>query len=169
MKSIAIFGSAKSKEGEPNYKLAFEVGRLLAERGYAVVNGGYGGVMEASARGAKEGGGKTVGVTTTEFSSRCNRFIDEEIKVYTWQERVMALMSRADAYVVLDGGTGTLVEFSVAVEMMNKGLLQKKPLVVYGSFWKNVKEVLEKNPEIKLDFVKIAGSPEEIIRAVSAV
>lgn len=165
-KCIALFGSSKVAENDLGYRLAFDLGRLIAEKGGVVVNGGYGGVMEASAKGARSAGGKTIGITTREFKSVCNSFISEERKVNTWQDRVFALMSMADAYVVLDGGTGTLVEFSVAVEMLNKGLIAKKPLVVFGPFWREVKSVLEKNKEIQLDFVKTADTVEEMIHAI---
>lgn len=166
LRHIAVFGSSKVREKESGYRLAFDLGRRIAEKGGVVVNGGYGGVMEASAKGAQSVGGKTIGITTREFKGVCNPFISEERKVNTWQDRVFALMSTADAYVVLDGGTGTLVEFSVAVEMLNKGLIARKPLIVFGSFWREVKSVLEKNKEIQLDFVKTADTVEEIIHAI---
>ena len=163
-KHIAIFGSSTCEEGGRDYRLAHDVGEAIARKGGVIVNGGYGGVMEASAKGARSAGGHTIGITTKDFKSVCNSHIAEERKVNTWQERVFALMATADAYVILNGGTGTLVEFSVAVEMLNKGLVPKKPIVVYGSFWRDVKTVLEKNKEIRMDFVKTAGTIEEIIK-----
>ncbi len=163
-KTIAVFGSSTCKSGETDYVLAHDLGRAIAEKGGVIVNGGYGGVMEASAKGARSAGGHTIGITTQEFKSVCNPYITEEKKVGTWQERVFALMAIADAYVILNGGTGTLVEFSVAVEMLNKGFISKKPIVVYGPFWREVKTVLEKNKEIRMDFVKTANTLDEIIQ-----
>ncbi len=163
-KTIAVFGSSSSKPGGADYLLAHDLGKAIAQKGGVVVNGGYGGVMEASAKGAQSVGGHTIGITTQEFRSVCNPYIAEEKQVSTWQERVFALMSIADAYVILNGGTGTLVEFSVAVEMLNKGFISKKPIVAYGPFWREVKTVLEKNKEIRMDFVKTASTLDEIIQ-----
>lgn len=159
-----MFGSSKCREGNAGYETAYALGRGIAEQGGVVVNGGYGGVMEASAKGAKSRNGRTIGITTKEFKSTCNKFIDEERKVNSWQERVFALMSTADAYVILDGGTGTLVEFSVVVEMMSKKLIPRKPAIIYGPFWRSVKDILERNSEIKLGFIETAGTVDEMIR-----
>ncbi len=163
-KTIAVFGSSTCKPGEADYLVAHNLGKAVARKGGVVLNGGYCGVMEASAKGARSAGGHTVGITTKEFKSVCNPYIAEEKQVNTWQERVIALMAAADAYVVLNGGTGTLVEFSVAVEMLNKGLIPEKPIVVYGPFWREVKTVLEKNKEIRVNFVKTANTLDEIIQ-----
>ena len=59
-KIITVFGSSRTKKGGGPYKEAYQLGKLLAEAGFVVCNGGYGGLMDASARGAKEAGGKTV-------------------------------------------------------------------------------------------------------------
>ena len=69
--------------------------------------------MEAVSRGAKEAGGKTYGVTAEFFKPRANRWIDTEIRVDTWQERLFELVRIADAFVACKGGTGNLVELAV--------------------------------------------------------
>ena len=131
MKVVTVFGGSHAKAGGPEYETARRLGRLLAEAGYTVCNGGYGGVMEASARGAKEAGGKTIGITTEEFGGPVNRWIDREIRVKKWSERLFKLIETGDAYVVLDGGTGTLVELFTVWEMSNKKFI-RKPFVVLG-------------------------------------
>lgn len=136
------------------------MGFLLAQAGCVVVNGGYGGSMEASAQGAKRAGGSTVGVTTEAFGGKANPYIDEEIRVKTWLERVLKLMELGDAFIVLAGGTGTLVELAVSVEMRNKGLMAGKPILAVGRFWKEVLAALRKNPLMKLDSVTCVDSPE---------
>lgn len=67
VKIVSVFGTGRAKTGDKNYKEAQELGRLLAGAGFAIANGGYGGTMEASAKGAKEAGGEVVGVTCTAF------------------------------------------------------------------------------------------------------
>lgn len=92
-------------------------------------------MMEAVSRGAKEAGGKTLGVTAKHFRAHANRWVDEEIRVDTWQERLFELIRRGKGYVVCPGGTGTLVELSVVWEMINKGVMKRKPIVSLGDFW----------------------------------
>jgi uncharacterized protein (TIGR00725 family) len=133
---VTIFGSSRPCEGEAEYTEARLLGRLLAERGFAVCSGGYAGVMEAVSRGAKDAGGKTYGVTAEFFRAAvCNAWIDVEIRKQTWEQRLFELIRRGDAYVACRGGTGTLVELAVVWEMMNKGVVPGKPFAVLGKFW----------------------------------
>lgn len=144
---VAIFGGSQIKEGSAEYERARRLGRLLAEAGHTVCNGGYGGMMEASARGAKEAGGRTIGITTEDFGGRANRWIDQEIRVKNWSERLFKLIETGDAYVVLDGGTGTLVELFVVWEMSNKKFLSK-PIILLGPKMKALIETLRKMPQV---------------------
>ena len=112
----------------------------MAAKGWVVCSGGHAGVMEAVSRGAKEAGGRTLGVTAKSSSLRANRWIDEEISVDTWQERLFELIARGHGYVACPGGTGTLVELAVVWEMLNKGVMRPKPMIVLGTFWQPVIE-----------------------------
>jgi len=133
---VTVFGSGLSQRSNSNYVDARVLGRELASRGFTVCTGGYGGVMEAVSRGAKEAGGKTIGVTADVFAGHANRWIDDEVRKKNWRDRLFELVERGDAYVVCRGGTGTLVEWAVVWEMVNKGLMKSKPLVALGGFWK---------------------------------
>lgn len=132
---VTVFGSSRPKPGDAPYASARALGAALARKGWAVCSGGYAGVMEAVSRGAKEAGGRTLGVTAKSFASRANDWIDEEIRVDTWQERLFELIARGHGYVACPGGTGTLVELAVVWEMLNKGVIRKKPMIVLGKFW----------------------------------
>src|SRR5215472_410710 len=132
---VTVFGSSRPREGDTDYEEARVLGRALARHGFAVCSGGYGGVMEAVSRGAKEADGKTYGVTAEFFAAQANRWIDNEIRMKTWQERLFELIRLGDAFVVCKGGTGTLVELAVVWEMLNKSVIEKKPLAVLGDFW----------------------------------
>jgi uncharacterized protein (TIGR00730 family) len=134
-KTVTVFGSSRPRPGDPYYDEAQHLGAALAAKGFAVCSGGYGGVMEAVSRGAKEAGGKTLAVTAKFFRSRANKWVDEEIRVDTWQERLFELIRRGNAYVICRGGTGTLVELAVVWEMINKGVMKKRPVVTLGGFW----------------------------------
>jgi uncharacterized protein (TIGR00730 family) len=137
---VTVFGSSRPREGDPHYTLAHELGAALASSGFIVCSGGYGGVMEAASRGAKDAGGRTLAVTAEFFRSRANRWIDEEVRVKTWQERLFELVRRGSAYVACPGGTGTLVELAVVWEMLNKRVMTAKPFVIVGDFWQPIIE-----------------------------
>ena len=141
-KVITVFGSSRPVNGDEEYQLAYEVGRQLSIAGFTVCNGGFGGIMEASARGAKDEGGKTIGVTFNIKGRAANPWIDENIHVPALIDRMMKLVELGDAYVVLKGGTGTLLELAAVWEFINKGLLAEKPIVIIGGFWQNVVETL---------------------------
>lgn len=137
---VTVFGSSRPRESDAEYEEARELGRMLAASGFAVCSGGYGGVMAAVSRGAKERGGKTYGVTAEFFSAPANSWIDVEVRVATWQERLFELIRIAHAFVACKGGTGTLVELAVVWEMLNKSVMTEKPLAVLGNFWSPIIE-----------------------------
>ena len=137
---VTVFGSSRPCEGDADYVEARELGRRLAERGFAVCSGGYGGVMEAASRGAKEAGGKTYGVTAEFFGRKVNQWVDVEVRKKTWEERLFELIRLADGFVACKGGTGTLVELAVVWEMLNKSVMARKPFAVLGNFWQPILE-----------------------------
>ncbi len=135
------------QESSPAYEDARRLGRLLAGAGFAVTNGGYGGLMEASARGAREAGGHTIGVTCEVWPAQANPWIAEEIRTPSFLMRLTTLIERGDGYVVLPGGTGTLAELALVWEMMNKSALSRtvggrKPVIVMTPYWQPVIECL---------------------------
>jgi uncharacterized protein (TIGR00725 family) len=137
---VTVFGSSRPQEGDADYEEARSLGKALAGSGFAVCSGGYGGVMEAVSRGAKDGGGKTYGITAEFFKSKVNAWVDVEVRKKRWQERLFALIEMGDGFVVCKGGTGTLVELAVVWEMLNKSVMEAKPCVVLGEFWQPILE-----------------------------
>ena len=171
-RTITIFGSSKPTHVDPEYGLAYETGKLFAQHGYTVCNGGYGGVMEASARGAKEAMGKTIGVITEQFSTTANIYIDQTICMKTLIERLMKLIELGDAYVVLKGSTGTLLELAAVWEFCNKGLMKVRPIVLIGEFWLPTVDTLRNSlvhegSESAARYVDIAHSPKECVRIIN--
>jgi uncharacterized protein (TIGR00725 family) len=137
-KIITVFGSSRPEEGHADYAEALELGRALTAEGFAVCTGGYGGVMEAVSRGARESGGRVLAITSSFFRSRANRWVEEETSMLTWQERLFELVRVGDGYVACKGGTGTLVELAVVWEMLNKRAMDQRPFVVLGDFWQPI-------------------------------
>ena len=146
-KVVAVFGSSRPDVGQADYEEARTLGEALAKRGLAVCTGGYGGTMEAASRGAKEAGGKTYGITAEFFGRKANVWVDVEVRKKTWDERLFSLIEMGDGFVACKGGTGTLVELAVVWEMLNKGVMAAKPLVVLGQFWR---PILERVREVEL-------------------
>jgi uncharacterized protein (TIGR00725 family) len=144
---ITVFGSSRPSEGDADYEEARLLGRALAQSGFAVCSGAYGGVMAAVSRGAKEVGGQTYGVTAGFFAAQANPWIDTEVRVASWQERLFELIRLGQGFVACKGGTGTLVELAVVWEMLNKSVMTAKPFAVLGDFWL---PVLERVREVEL-------------------
>jgi uncharacterized protein (TIGR00730 family) len=181
MRTITIFGSSLPSEGSAAYEDARCLGGLLAERGIAVCNGGYGGLMAASARGARESGGHTIGVTCALWPAAANPWIVEEVRAATFIERLMSLIERGDAYVVLPGGTGTLEELAMVWEMMNKSALARtvggrKPLLVMTPYWQPVIDCLSQESRLNahggaqrtpaMDMVTLVERPDDVIKSL---
>ena len=164
---ITIFGSSRPRPGDAEYMLAQDVGARLAREGFAICNGGYRGTMEASARGAKEAGGRTIAITTGFFAgSTANQWIDKVVSVPTLHERLLKLIESGDGYVVLKGGTGTLLELAASWEYMNKGVIKQKPIVLVGSFWNGVVDTLKRELaweglEGCIRFVSVVATPAD--------
>jgi len=159
---VTVFGSSRPAPGSAAYETARRLGELLAQAGFTVATGGYGGTMEGVSRGAREAGGKTIGVTAEVFKSVANVWVEDEIRVGTWQERLLKLVELGAGYVVLPGGTGTLVELSVVWEWINKGFLRVKPLVILGDFWLPVVSAIPAS-ELHSNPILRAATPEEVV------
>ena len=139
---VTVFGSGRVRAGDSQYEQARALGAELAARGFCVCSGGYGGVMEAVSRGAKEAGGQTLAVTAEFFRSTANEWVDEQVRVKTWQERLFELVRRGHGYIACPGGTGTLAELAIVWEMLNKGAMARKPFAVLGDFWRPVVDLV---------------------------
>ena len=140
---VSVFGSSGVSGSDAAYEQARAVGRTLAELGYCVANGGYGGTMEASARGAKDAGGKTIGVVCSIWSRRPNQYIDRRVETDNLRRRLETLIELGQAgYVVLPGATGTLTELAMVWEMTCKGILPLRPIVCVGAFWRPLMDMM---------------------------
>jgi uncharacterized protein (TIGR00730 family) len=162
---VAIFGSGQVKPGDEAYKIAYKTGRLLAEAGFTIINGGYGGIMIACAEAAVKAGGKTIGVTCRAFGrSGANKYITREVETKTLDERLSLLIKTADAYIVLPGSTGTLLELAAVWELKNKGFIDKdKPFILIGDFWRPLVELVTKTDKQSSRYLRIVDKPAEIL------
>src|ERR1700675_2239844 len=98
---ISVFGSSRPRENDSEHAEALDLGRALAKKGFAICTGAYGGTMEAVSRGATEAGGKTYGVTAEFFpAARANQWVDVEVRVKTWQERLLKIIGLGEWFVL---------------------------------------------------------------------
>ncbi|MCI0499122.1 MAG: LOG family protein [Planctomycetales bacterium] len=165
---VTVFGASKTVPGQPEFETAQTLGRLLAERGFTVANGGYGGTMLASAKGAVEAGGTVVGVTCRAFKrGKANEYVSEEIATDSLTERLAKLIELGNAYLVLPGGTGTLLELADAWEHKNKGFSNAdKPIILVGAFWKPLVAMMGRADADCLRAVDCVESPEAAVAMV---
>ena len=162
---ISVFGTGRAKVGEPAYILAEQVGRALAEAGFALANGGYRGTMHAAARGAAQIGGTVIGVTCSAFkNSVANEYITREIVACSLDERLKTLVQLGQGYVVLPGGTGTLLELAMVWELKNKGFLDRaRPIVLAGEFWRPLVDLVAADDPACTRHVAFAERPPQVV------
>lgn len=171
MKTIAVYGSAKVRPNDEAYDTSVEVGRILAEAGFAVMTGGYYGVMEAISKGAHEAGGHVIGVTTDQVGKRYNiepnPYLNEVVNYAELRDRLLYMVENVDGYIAMPGGVGTLHEIAETWELMRIGGTATRPFVCYGSLWETVIHALQQSPYLGEGYegmLSIVHSPSEILR-----
>ena len=167
--TVSVFGTSRARPGEPGFVQAEQVGRALARAGFVVANGGYGGTMLASAKGAAEAGGTVVGVTCSAFKrSVANEYITRERRTASLDERLATLVEIGQAYVVLPGGTGTLLELATVWELKNKKFLdRRKAIVLLGDFWKPLVDLVAADDPNSTEKIALAQTADETVAFIS--
>ena len=135
--AVSIFGSARVKEDSDAYRAAREVGKRFAEKGWAVITGGGPGVMEAANRGAKEGGGLSVGFNIElPHEQGSNPYIDIGYTFKHFYARKVCFVKPAEGFVIFQGGFGTLDELFEALTLIQTGKARNFPVVIVGTkYW----------------------------------
>ncbi|HNZ84602.1 MAG TPA: LOG family protein [Candidatus Woesebacteria bacterium] len=178
IKRVAVFGDSEAKKTDRHFIDAYNVAKLLGQKGYIVLNGGGPGVMLAATLGAKVGGGKVETVvieakkrlSNYEGSSEDNCNMADKI-VYTknYLERMGKLVELADAYIILKGGVGTLSEIGLAWQMAKFDYGRHKPLVFLGKeinqAMSDVVERLEFD-KMEIDLYEQVSTPEEAVEVI---
>ena len=164
-KTITVFGTSKATEGDAVFGLAESLGRLLAENGFTLANGGYGGTMLAGGKGASKAGGCVIGVTCTAFKrGQANEYVAQEISTDRLSERLAKLIELGDAYIVLAGGTGTLLELADVWEHKNKGFANAdKPIILVGAFWEPLVAMIAEIDPGSAEYIICVETAEEAV------
>jgi len=169
-KIISVFGSSAPQPGSAAFVAAQQVGRLLAEAGFAVATGGYGGTMTAVSQGASETGGHVIGVTSAQIERfrplAANRWVAEEIKYDSLRDRLLHLVMRNDGIIVLPGGIGTLSEMSLAWSFLQVGEMAERPFVLLGEMWRESIRAFYRSEYVRqenMDLLFFADSAETAV------
>jgi uncharacterized protein (TIGR00730 family) len=141
---VTVFGSARFPESHRYYDLAREMGRRIARMGFTVMTGGGPGIMEAANRGAKDVGGRSVGVNIElPMEQRPNPFLDHWVTFRYFFVRKVMLVKYSYAFIALPGGFGTLDEIFETATLIQTGKIQDFPLVLVGrDFWRPLTDFL---------------------------
>jgi hypothetical protein len=166
--SVVVFGSSRATPGAPDYAIALELGRALAARGAEVRCGGYGGAMEAVARGAREAGGRVVGCTLSWAGETRgpNPWLTEVLPSPSLDARIAALLRGTRAAIALHGGVGTLNEMLWVWTLLLHGVESQRRLVLLGGAYRDLLEFLAVRFEVDAaarGLVRLAGTVEEAV------
>ena len=175
---ISIFGSARTKENDPNYQLTVDIAEAIASSGYGIISGGGPGIMEAANRGAQKAAGISVGLNIElPFEQQANQYIDQDKLInfqYFFVRKVM-FVKYAQGFVVMPGGVGTLDELFEAYTLIQTDKVTKFPIILVGrSYWGGLIDWLnetvlkEKNisPE-DLDLFELVDTKEEVMNCLN--
>ncbi|MGB7921827.1 MAG: LOG family protein [Pyrinomonadaceae bacterium] len=167
---VTIFGGSRCRETDPEYGHARRVGQLLAEAGYTICTGGYLGVMEAASRGAREKGGRVLGIVMNQFKAEPNRYLTDKVATSHFYERLQHLITRSVGFVALRGGMGTVTELSLVWNKIQTRVIEPRPLVLLGDCWPPLVDswreylVVSEADVAALDF---AQTPEEAVAIIN--
>jgi uncharacterized protein (TIGR00730 family) len=173
--AATVFGSARTAPGSPEYEQARACGRALAEAGFAVVTGGGPGVMEAANRGAKEGGGFSVGFNVElPHEQEANPYIDLGVSFRHFYARKVMLVKAAEGFVLFPGGFGTLDELFESLTLIQTDKVRDFPVSLIGTdYWGGLLEWIAARPlseaKISPEDVNLLHVTDDVEEAVEAV
>ncbi len=174
-KGVTIFGSARTHPEDPQYQAAQEVARLLAIAGFAIITGAGPGIMEAANKGAKEGGGRSIGCNIElPFEQGANPYVDTLVNFRYFFVRKTMFIKYAHAFIIFPGGFGTLDEAFEALTLIQTGKIYQFPVVLFGRhYWAGLIRWLQsrvlsegKISRGDLDLMLLTDDPQEAAQAV---
>jgi len=173
--AVSIFGSTRVRPGDAVYQKAEQIGKLLAENGFAVITGGGPGVMEAANKGAFSAGGKSIGLNIElPLEQKPNPYTNITLNFRYFFVRKVMFVKYAVAYIILPGGFGTLDELLESMTLIQTKKIRPFPVILVGSeYWRGfldwMKEVVLKDEKISLadlEILQLIDAPEDIIRTI---
>ncbi len=174
--AVSIFGSARARPDDPTYKLATETARLLGDRGFAIITGAGGGIMEAANKGAREAGTLSIGLNIELPEEQgSNQYLDRLIDFRYFFVRKTMFMKYSLAFICFPGGFGTLDETFESLTLIQTAKIRNMPVVLLGSeYWKGLRQWLEdvvlesgKISPGDLDLFHMTDDPQEVVGIVT--
>jgi uncharacterized protein (TIGR00730 family) len=143
--AATMFGSARTKPGDPIYEQVRELSGKLSKAGFAIITGGAAGVMEAGSRGAYEAGGKSVGLNIELPSEQeANPYLTDGMTFNYFFSRKVMLSFASEVYLFFPGGFGTLDEFLEILTLVQTRKIKRIPIILYGkAFWAPLLDMFE--------------------------
>jgi uncharacterized protein (TIGR00730 family) len=175
--AIGVFGSARTAESDPYYAKAEELGRKLAESGFAVLTGGGPGSMEAANKGASQAGGVSVGLgIELPFEAGLNQWVDMGINFRYFFARKTMFVKYAQGFAVLPGGLGTLDELFEALTLVQTEKVTSFPVALIGvGYWGGLlawlRETVAADGKISprdLDLVTLTDDVDQVVELMVA-
>ena len=175
-RAVSIFGSARTRPDDPQYKAAQETAGLLARAGFGIITGGGPGIMEAANRGAFEASGLSIGCNIElPFEQSSNPYLTRSLKFKYFFVRKTMFVKYSTAFIIFPGGFGTLDELFESLTLIQTRKIKNFPVVLFGSaFWGGMinwlQDVLLKEGKISADDLTrlhITDSPEEVVEIIS--
>jgi uncharacterized protein (TIGR00730 family) len=166
---VTIFGGAKCCEPDSEYAQARRVGELLAEAGFTICTGGYLGVMEAASRGARERGGRVLGIVMNQFKAEPNRYLTDKVATPHFYERLQQLITRSVGFIAIRGGMGTVTELSLVWNKIQTSVIGPRPLVLLGDCWPPIVRAWQKHLAVSdedISALDFADTPEEAVAII---
>ena len=164
---VTIFGSSRPVPGSSAYARAEKLGLGVAQHGWVLCNGGYGGTMAAAAMGARRGGGETIGITCTLYNGTPNPYVTYHEEAPDLLARLGRLVDLGDAYVILPGGSGTLLEFALVLEFLHKRLMPPKPVLLFGNYWRSILTAVRREDGGSDTEAQVVRTPEAVLQALA--
>ena len=174
-KGVAIFGSARTHPDDPHYRAAEEVSRLLAESGFAIITGAGPGIMEAANKGARTGGGRSIGCNIElPFEQGANPYVDTLVNFRYFFVRKTMFIKYSNAFIIFPGGFGTLDELFEALTLIQTGKINQFPVIMFGRhYWAGLIRWLlarvageRKISPTDLDLILLTDDPQEAAHTV---
>ena len=176
--AIGVFGSARTAKNSPMWQSGVEIGRALAQAGYAVITGGGPGIMEAVNKGAAQAGGVSVGLgIELPFEQSLNKHVTLGINFRYFFARKVMFLKYSRGFVVMPGGFGTFDELFEALTLVQTKKVTSFPIVLFGTaYWSPLLDWVRDSAvaggyvsDIDLGLVTLTDSVDEVIRAVTGV
>jgi uncharacterized protein (TIGR00730 family) len=175
-KAVTVFGSARTQPDDPQYLAAVEVGKLLADAGFATITGSGPGIMEAANKGAKLAGGRSVGCNIElPFEQGTNPYVDTVVNFRYFFVRKTMFIKYSVGFIVFPGGFGTLDELFEAITLVQTGKISQFPVILFGThYWAGLLRWMQsrvlgehKISDGDLELMTVTDDPKEVVRLVA--